>query len=114
VVLLALKLAENASIVRCVTLQIKGLHKLVMTIHTSLLTLIGNTPMLQLKAFDTGPCELFVKLEAHNPGGSIKDRVGLAIIEAAETSGELKPGGTIVEALVWRSLLPLKVIKLFW
>jgi cystathionine beta-synthase len=110
VVLLALKLAENASIVRCVTLQIKGLHKLVMTIHTSLLTLIGNTPMLQLKAFDTGPCELFVKLEAHNPGGSIKDRVGLAIIEAAETSGELKPGGTIVEATAGNTGIGLALV----
>ena len=54
--------------------------------------------MLKLTAFDTGPCELFVKLESHNPGGSIKDRVGLAIIEAAEQSGVLKPGGTIIEA----------------
>jgi cystathionine beta-synthase len=45
--------------------------------------MIGNTPMLKLTAFDTGPCELFVKLESQNPGGSIKDRVGLAIIEEA-------------------------------
>ena len=58
-----------------------------MTINTSLLSLIGNTPMLKINAFDTGVCELFVKLESHNPGGSIKDRVGLAIIEAAESSG---------------------------
>ncbi|MDG0970004.1 MAG: pyridoxal-phosphate dependent enzyme [Porticoccaceae bacterium] len=81
-----------------------------MTIHTSLLTLIGNTPMLQLKAFDTGPCELFVKLEAHNPGGSIKDRVGLAIIEAAEKSGELKPGGTIVEATAGNTGIGLALV----
>ena len=69
-----------------------------MTVHTSLLSMIGNTPMLKLTAFDTGLCELFVKLESQNPGGSIKDRVGLAIIEEAEKSGELKPGGTIIEA----------------
>ena len=55
-----------------------------MTINTSLLSLIGNTPMLKLKAFDTGPCELFVKLESHNPGGSIKDE---EVITAAEKAG---------------------------
>ena len=54
--------------------------------------------MLKLNCFNTGPCELYVKLESQNPGGSIKDRVGLAIIEDAEKSGALKPGGTIVEA----------------
>jgi cysteine synthase len=54
--------------------------------------------MLQLHRFDTGPCELFLKLEYANPGGSIKDRIGLSMIEQAEKRGELKPGGTIVEA----------------
>ena len=48
--------------------------------------------------FDTGPCRLFVKLESQNPGGSIKDRIALSMIEAAEKDGRLKPGGTIVEA----------------
>ena len=81
-----------------------------MTINTSLLSLIGNTPMLKLKAFDTGPCELFVKLESHNPGGSIKDRVGLAIIEAAEKSGELKPGGTIIEATAGNTGIGLALV----
>jgi cystathionine beta-synthase len=60
--------------------------------------MIGNTPMLELTAFDTGPCRLFVKLENQNPAGSIKDRVGLAMVEDAEADGRLKPGGTIVEA----------------
>ena len=81
-----------------------------MSINTSLLSLIGNTPMLKLKAFDTGPCELFVKLESHNPGGSIKDRVGLAIIEAAEKSGELKPGGTIIEATAGNTGIGLALV----
>lgn len=81
-----------------------------MTINRSLLSLIGNTPMLKLKAFDTGPCELFVKLESHNPGGSIKDRVGLAIIEAAEKSGELKPGGTIIEATAGNTGIGLALV----
>src|ERR1700733_16249250 len=64
----------------------------------SALELIGNTPMIELTHFDTGPCRLFAKLESQNPGGSIKDRIGLAMIEAAERDGSLKPGGTIVEA----------------
>jgi len=64
----------------------------------SALDLIGNTPLVELTHFDTGPCRLFAKLESQNPGGSIKDRIGLSMIEAAEKSGALKPGGTIVEA----------------
>ena len=81
-----------------------------MTINTSLLSLIGNTPMLKINAFDTGVCELFVKLESHNPGGSIKDRVGLAIIEAAESSGELRPGGTIIEATAGNTGIGLALV----
>ena len=66
---------------------------------SSALALIGNTPMLELThGFDTGPCRLFIKLENSNPGGSIKDRIALTMIEAAEKDGQLKPGGTIVEA----------------
>lgn len=64
----------------------------------SALALIGRTPMLELQGFDTGPCRLFVKLENANPGGSIKDRIALSMIAAAEADGSLKPGGTIVEA----------------
>ena len=69
-----------------------------MDITESLLDLVGDTPILKLKSLDTGPCDLYVKLESNNPGGSIKDRIGLSIIEEAEKSGELKPGGTIIEA----------------
>ncbi|HWE05225.1 MAG TPA: pyridoxal-phosphate dependent enzyme [Rhizomicrobium sp.] len=64
----------------------------------STLDLIGNTPMVELTRFDAGPCRLFAKLENQNPGGSIKDRIGLSMIEAAERGGCLAPGGTIVEA----------------
>lgn len=64
----------------------------------SALDLIGRTPMIEVSHFDTGPCRLFLKLENQNPGGSIKDRVARAMIEAAEADGRLKPGGTIVEA----------------
>ncbi|MCU1294404.1 MAG: cystathionine beta-synthase [Bryobacterales bacterium] len=62
------------------------------------LHLIGNTPLVRLTGFDTGPCELFLKLESQNPGGSIKDRMAVSMIEAAESGGHLKPGDTIVEA----------------
>ena len=81
-----------------------------MKINPSLLSLIGNTPMLKLNCFNTGPCELYVKLESQNPGGSIKDRVGLAIIEDAEKSGALKPGGTIVEATAGNTGIGLALI----
>ena len=64
----------------------------------SALDLIGSTPMVELHRFETGLCHLFVKLESQNPGGSIKDRIGLFMIEAAERDGLLHPGGTIVEA----------------
>jgi cystathionine beta-synthase len=55
------------------------------------LGLIGNTPMVRVTQLDTGPCELFLKLESHNPGGSIKDRIGLSMISAAEKAGQLGP-----------------------
>ena len=65
---------------------------------SSSLDLIGRTPMLEVTRLDTGPCRLFLKLENQNPGGSIKDRVALSMIDAAERDGRLKPGGVIVEA----------------
>jgi cystathionine beta-synthase len=69
----------------------------------SILDLIGNTPLVRLTHVtrDLGPAEgqplILAKLEAMNPGGSVKDRIGLPMIEAAERAGLLKPGGTIVE-----------------
>ncbi|MCE3004498.1 MAG: pyridoxal-phosphate dependent enzyme [Xanthomonadaceae bacterium] len=68
-----------------------------MTIHDSVLELIGDTPMVRARHLDTGPCELFLKLELNNPGGSIKDRIGLFMIEAAEREGKISPGATLVE-----------------
>ena len=65
---------------------------------TTCLDLIGNTPLMELSAFDTGPSRLFVKLENLNPSGSNKDRVGLAMINALEEEGVLQPGGTLIEA----------------
>ena len=71
---------------------------------------IGKTPMVRVSNIDTGPCELFLKLEANNPGGSIKDRIGLAMIEAAEKDGRLKPGGAIVEATAGNTGLALALV----
>ncbi|MBT8144365.1 MAG: pyridoxal-phosphate dependent enzyme [Gammaproteobacteria bacterium] len=69
-----------------------------MTVYRSVLEMIGNTPLLEVTRLDTGPCQLFLKLELANPGGSIKDRIGIAMIEAAEKRGDIKPGDTLVEA----------------
>ena len=74
------------------------------------LSLIGNTPVVELKEFDSGPCQLFVKLESQNPGGSIKDRMARSMIEAAETSGVLKLGGLIVEATAGNTGLGLALV----
>ncbi len=64
----------------------------------SLLDLVGNTPLLRLgKATDGARATVLAKVEYMNPGGSVKDRIALRMVEAAEESGELKPGGTIVE-----------------
>ena len=76
----------------------------------SVLALIGNTPMVRVRSFDTGPCELYLKLECQNPGGSIKDRIGLSMIEAAERDGRLRPGYTIVEATAGNTGLGLALV----
>lgn len=63
-----------------------------MKIYSNVLEMVGGTPMLELKHLDAGPCRLFLKLELMNPGGSIKDRIGISMIEEAEKRGDLKPG----------------------
>lgn len=64
--------------------------------HTSLLKAIGNTPLVKLNVNDHG--SIYAKLEYLNPGGSVKDRSALFMIEEAERTGQLKPGGTIIDA----------------
>ena len=76
----------------------------------SLLELIGQTPMVEVTKMDTGPCRLLLKLESQNPGGSIKDRIALSMIAAAEKEGFLKPGGTIVEATAGNTGLALALV----
>ena len=66
-------------------------------IYDSLAGLIGNTPLLRVSGFEGQQADLLVKLEYFNPGGSVKDRIALAMIEDAEMRGLLKPGATIIE-----------------
>ncbi len=81
-----------------------------MNVYSNVLDMIGNTPMLRLTEFDTGHCELYLKLELANPGGSIKDRIAVCMIEAAERRGELSPDDTIVEATAGNTGLGLALV----
>jgi cystathionine beta-synthase len=76
----------------------------------NVLEMIGHTPLVAVTRLDTGPCQLFLKLENQNPGGSIKDRVGLYLIEAAERSGKIPPGGTLIEATAGNTGLGLALV----
>src|SRR5438067_1812983 len=75
-----------------------------------ILSLIGDTPLVEITQIDTGPCQLFVKLENQNPTGSIKDRIALSMIEAAEREGTLQPGGTVIEATAGNTGLGLALV----
>ena len=73
-----------------------------MQVHDSVLDLIGNTPLVRLRSVTRGVvpdggAEVFAKIEYLNPGGSVKDRIAVRMVDAAEKSGALRPGGTIVE-----------------
>jgi len=81
-----------------------------MATYDNVLELIGETPIVRVNHLDTGPCELFVKLESQNPGGSIKDRIGLVMIEEAEKRGDLKPGATLVEGTAGNTGLALALV----
>lgn len=76
----------------------------------NVLEAIGNTPLIEVRHMDTGPCRLFLKLESQNPGGSIKDRIGKSMIEAAEQNGSLKPGGRLIEATAGNTGLGLALV----
>lgn len=78
--------------------------------HESVLELIGNTPIVRARHLDSGDCELYLKLESQNPGGSIKDRIGLRMIEAAEARGDLKPGATLVEGTAGNTGIGLALV----
>jgi len=79
-------------------------------IVNSVLELIGRTPMVRAQHLDAGRCELFLKLESANPGGSIKDRIGLSMIEGAERAGKLQPGAILVEGTAGNTGLGLALV----
>jgi len=69
-----------------------------MRLHKDILSLIGNTPLVKIRNLaGEDSAEIWAKLEGNNPGGSVKDRIALSMIEAAEREGKLTPGGTVVE-----------------
>ncbi|MBK9669649.1 MAG: pyridoxal-phosphate dependent enzyme [Thermomonas sp.] len=81
-----------------------------MPIHDSILDLVGDTPIIRARRLDTGPCTLYLKLESQNPGGSIKDRIGLSMIEAAEKRGDIRPGDTLVEGTAGNTGIGLALV----
>ncbi len=81
-----------------------------MTVYDDILQTIGNTPLVRLRRFHPGAATLAAKIESFNPGASVKDRIGLALIEAGENSGLLRPGGTIVEPTSGNTGLGLAIV----
>ncbi|MFT3880301.1 MAG: cysteine synthase family protein [Gemmatales bacterium] len=80
-------------------------------IHANSLSLIGNTPLVQLNRIGTGTrVPILAKCEFLNPGGSVKDRIALAIIEDAEANGQLKPGHTLIEATAGNTGMGLALV----
>lgn len=79
-------------------------------VFPNVLSMIGNTPLVKVNRLDTGVCDLYIKLESTNPGGSIKDRIGLMMIEEAERRGTLKPGDTLIEATAGNTGIGLALV----
>jgi cysteine synthase A len=69
-----------------------------MAIYDNITQVVGNTPLVRINRINEGGAEILAKLEFYNPSSTVKDRIGIAMVDAAERSGELKPGGAIVEA----------------
>jgi cystathionine beta-synthase len=81
-----------------------------MRVYSNILEMVGQTPMLEINRLDTGPCQLFLKLELMNPGGSVKDRIGISMIEEAERRGDIKPGDLLVEATAGNTGIGLALV----
>ncbi len=81
-----------------------------MEVFANVLEMIGNTPIVRINHLDTGPCQLYMKMESLNPGASIKDRIGLRMIEDAERQGRIKPGDTLVEGTAGNTGLGLALV----
>jgi cysteine synthase A len=81
-----------------------------MRVVSSVVELIGQTPLLRLAQLEGGGAELWAKLETYNPGGSVKDRIGLAMIRQAEAEGRLRPGGVVIEATAGNTGIGLALV----
>ncbi|TVQ62764.1 MAG: pyridoxal-phosphate dependent enzyme [Phycisphaerales bacterium] len=83
-------------------------------VYANILEMVGNTPLLELRKLDTGPCALFAKMESLNPANSIKDRIGVSMIESAEREGKIDPNAdpkpTIIEATAGNTGLALALV----
>src|SRR3546814_15651733 len=80
-------------------------------IHDSILGTIGRTPVVRLNRVAPANVELYAKVEAFNPGGSVKDRLAIAIILDAEARGQLKPGDTVIEATSGNTGVALALVE---
>ena len=80
------------------------------SVVNSVLELIGNTPLLRVHTMDTGPCELFLKMESQNPGQSIKDRIAVTMIKKAEKEGLIKKGDRLIEATAGNTGISLALV----
>src|SRR5699024_1751025 len=99
---------ERAPVTADAHRSVKGLT---LTIFNNVSDLVGRTPLIRVnKASERSGAEVIAKLESYNPANSVKDRIGVAMIDAAEKSGELKPGGTIVEATSGNTGIALAMI----
>ena len=98
---------ESGSVVDGIGMNRNYTH---MRVYSNILEMVGQTPMLEVKRLDTGPCELFLKLELMNPGGSVKDRIGISMIEEAERRGDIKPGDLLVEATAGNTGIGLALV----
>ena len=81
-----------------------------MPIYDDVTKLIGNTPLVRINRIITSDATVAAKLEFYNPANSVKDRIGVSIIDAAEASGALQPGGTIVEATAGNTGIALAMV----
>ena len=79
-------------------------------VYNNVLEMIGNTPIVECQKLDTGPCQLFFKMESLNPGNSIKDRIAVSMIDADEAAGHLEIGGHLIEATAGNTGIALALV----
>jgi cysteine synthase A len=79
-------------------------------LYNNILETIGNTPIVRLNKLGPKDVNVYVKVESFNPGGSVKDRLALSVIEAAEKDGSLKPGQTVIEATSGNTGIGLAIV----